>query len=60
MAWMYYGDGIELMNEMLSKYNIHAVPCGIQPPEASGWFRKEIKSVEDFDGLKNEVFWFGS
>ena len=60
MAWMYYGDGMKLMNEMFSKYNIHAVPCGIQPPEASGWFRKEIKSVEDFDGLKMRFFGLGA
>ena len=58
MAWLYYGDGMKLMNEMFSKYNIHAIPCGIQPPEASGWFRKEINSVEDFDEYGNIKFSF--
>jgi TRAP-type mannitol/chloroaromatic compound transport system substrate-binding protein len=28
------------------------VPCGVLPPEASGWFREPIDSVEDLKGLK--------
>ena len=29
------------------------------PPEASGWFRKEIKSLEDLRGLKIRFFGYG-
>ena len=60
MAWMYYGGGIELQNEMFGKHNIHAIPCGITPPEASGWFRKEIKSIDDLKGLKMRFFGMGA
>lgn len=60
MAWMYYGGGIELQNEMFGKHDIHAIPCGLTPPEASGWFRKEIKSVADLKGLKMRFFGLGA
>ncbi len=60
LAWMYYGGGLELQNEMFAPHNIHTIPCGIQPPEASGWFRKEIKTVNDLKGLKMRFFGLGA
>jgi len=60
LAWMYYGGGLELQNEMFGQHNIHAIPCGITPPEASGWFRREIKSVDDLKGLKMRFFGLGA
>ena len=60
MAWMYYGGGLQLQNEMFGKHDIHAVPCGLTPPEASGWFRKEIKTVNDLKGLKMRFFGLGA
>jgi TRAP-type mannitol/chloroaromatic compound transport system substrate-binding protein len=60
LAWIRYGGGIELMNEMFAKHGIHAIPCAVTPPEASGWFRKEIKTVKDLKGLKMRFFGFGA
>jgi TRAP-type mannitol/chloroaromatic compound transport system substrate-binding protein len=60
LAWMYYGGGLELQNEMFGQHNIHAIPCGIIPPEGSGWFRREIKSVSDLKGLKMRFFGLGA
>ena len=60
LAWMYYGGGRELQDEMFAKHNIVAIPCGIHAPEASGWFRKEIKSVNDLKGLKMRFFGLGA
>ena len=59
-AWMYYGGGIELMDEIYAKHGIKSVVCGMIAPEASGWFRKEIKSVEDLKGLKMRFFGLGA
>ena len=59
-AWMYYGGGIELMDEIYAKHNIKSVLCGVIAPEASGWFRKEIKSIEDLKGLKMRFFGLGA
>ncbi|MEM7226301.1 MAG: TRAP transporter substrate-binding protein [Pseudomonadota bacterium] len=59
-AWMYYGGGKELMDEIYAKHNIKSVLCGVIAPEASGWFRKEIKSIEDLKGLKMRFFGLGA
>ena len=59
-AWMYYGGGQELMDEIYAKHNIKSVVCGVIAPEASGWFRKEINSIEDLKGLKMRFFGLGA
>ncbi|HZO00081.1 MAG TPA: TRAP transporter substrate-binding protein [Burkholderiales bacterium] len=60
LAWMYQGGGLPLSREMFAKYNLHNVPCTIIPPEASGWFRKEIKTLQDLRGLKMRFFGLGA
>ena len=60
LAWMYYGGGLQLWDELHAKYGIKALPCGATPPEASGWFRKEIKTLDDLKGLKMRFFGLGA
>ena len=60
LAWMKHGGGEQLMQALYAKYNIHAVMCHLIPPEASGWFRKEIKTLEDLKGLKMRFFGLGA
>ena len=60
MAWIYYGGGKELFEEIYAKHNIKGVFCGMIPPEASGWFRKEIKSIDDMKGMKMRFFGLGA
>lgn len=61
MAWIYYGNGMSLYQEMYDKggYNVKVMPCSIISPETSGWFKKEIKSVEDLKGLNMRFFGLG-
>src|SRR6202158_3238023 len=54
-AWMYFGGGMELMNEFYKKANIYAIPCGNTGCQMGGWFRKEIKEPADFNGLKFRI-----
>jgi TRAP-type mannitol/chloroaromatic compound transport system substrate-binding protein len=54
-AWMYFGGGMELMNEFYKKHNIFALPAGNTGAQMGGWFRKEIKEVEDLKGLKFRI-----
>ena len=56
LAWFDYGGGNELMREMLGKYNIYPINCGLISPEASGWFKREIKTLDDLKGLKMRFF----
>ena len=51
-AWMRYGNGRKLMNEFYAKYNMVSFAGGNTGTQMGGWFRKEIKSVDDFKGLK--------
>ena len=37
-----------------------AIDCGLISPEASGWFRKEIKTLEDLKGLKMRFLGLGA
>jgi TRAP-type mannitol/chloroaromatic compound transport system substrate-binding protein len=60
LGWMKHGGGLKLYEELHMKYNIVAIPCGVIAPEASGWFRKEIKSLDDLKGLKMRFFGLGA
>jgi len=60
LAWMYNGGGLDLAREMFARENVYNIPCSIIPPETSGWFRKEIKTVGDFKGLKMRFFGLGA
>ncbi|TAJ29378.1 MAG: TRAP transporter substrate-binding protein [Reyranella sp.] len=60
LAWMKEGGGEKMLQALYAKYNIHSVICHLIPPEASGWFRKEIKTLEDLKGLKMRFFGLGA
>src|SRR6187397_1254544 len=54
-AGMKWGGGRELMLDLYKEYNIHSLPCGNTGAQMGGWFRKEIKSVDDLKGLKFRI-----
>ncbi len=54
-AWFYYGGGMELMKEVYDKYGILSFPGGNTGNQMGGWFRKEIKTVDDLKGLKMRI-----
>jgi TRAP-type mannitol/chloroaromatic compound transport system substrate-binding protein len=60
LAWMFFGGGEAMMQEIYAPYGIHSETCGIIAPEASGWFKKEITSVQDLQGLKMRFFGLGA
>jgi TRAP-type mannitol/chloroaromatic compound transport system substrate-binding protein len=51
-AWMEFGGALDLANAFYKKYNFIAFPAGNTGTQMGGWFRKEIKSVDDIKGLK--------
>ncbi len=54
-AWLYQAGGNDLVNQFLAKYNVHAIPGGNTGTQMGGWFRKEIKTVADLQGLKFRI-----
>jgi TRAP-type mannitol/chloroaromatic compound transport system substrate-binding protein len=54
-AWMYEGGGIEAMNELYRKFNAYGLPLGATGAQMGGWFRKEIRTVQELQGLKMRI-----
>lgn len=54
-AWMTEGDGLRLMREFYANYNIVNLPGGNTGAQMGGWFRKELRGVEDLKGLKFRI-----
>ncbi len=60
MAWVDHGGGQEIWDSLYEPHGIKGLPCAMLAPEASGWFRSEIKSVDDLKGLKMRFFGLGA
>jgi TRAP-type mannitol/chloroaromatic compound transport system substrate-binding protein len=54
-AWMFFGGGMDLMNDFYKNYNVYGIPCGNTGCQMGGWFRKEIKQPSDLNGLKMRI-----
>ncbi|GAB2577093.1 TRAP transporter substrate-binding protein [Nitrincola alkalisediminis] len=52
LAWMYFHGGDELLKEAFAPHNVYPILCGTISPEAAGWFRQEMDSLDKFKGLK--------
>ena len=50
-AWVYYGGGQELWDEIYADFNLKPFLAGNTGVQMGGWFNKEINSPEDFKGL---------
>ena len=50
--WVYHMDGGALMDETHEEFGMKAFLAGNTGTQAGGWFRKEINSAGDFEGLK--------
>jgi TRAP-type mannitol/chloroaromatic compound transport system substrate-binding protein len=55
-AWLNWGGGRQLLNDFLKGYNVHAMSMGGTGAQMGGWFRKEIRTVDDMKGLKFRIF----
>ncbi len=54
-GWFMQGGGSDVLNEFYKKYNVMMLLCGNTGCQMGGWFRKEIKSVDDLKGLKFRI-----
>ncbi len=57
-AWMREGGGNQLAAELYRDYNVVGIPFGDTGAQMGGWFRKEIRSLEDLKGLKFRISGF--
>jgi TRAP-type mannitol/chloroaromatic compound transport system substrate-binding protein len=60
LAWMGYGGGDELYNELYEKHDLIGLHCAAIAPETSGWFRSRLNSIDDLKGKKMRFFGLGA
>ena len=51
-GWKDHGNGRKLLDAFFAKYNFKTASAGNTTTQMGGWYRKEIKTVEDLKGLK--------
>jgi len=54
-AWLHFGGGLELWQEMYKPFGIIPMAGGNSGAQFAGWFKKEINSMEDLKGLKMRI-----
>lgn len=54
-AWLYYGGGQELWDEVYADYGLKPFPAGTFATQMGGWFLDPINSVDDLKGLKVRI-----
>ena len=58
-AWLTHGGARQLYAEVYRDQGVVAIPAGNTGSQMGGWFRKEIRSVEDLKGLKFRIAGYG-
>jgi TRAP-type mannitol/chloroaromatic compound transport system substrate-binding protein len=54
-SWLYQGGGNDLLNGFFAKYNLYGMPGGNTGVQMGGWWRKEINSLADVQGVKMRI-----
>ena len=54
-AWIHYGGGLELWRSIYKPFGLIPFAGGNTGNQMSGWFNKEINSLEDLQGLKMRI-----
>ncbi len=58
-AWWYFGGGDKLYNEFSQAGGVVSLLAGNTGAQMGGWFRKEIKSLADLQGVKMRIGGWG-
>lgn len=59
-AWLYAGGGLDLHQQLFAeKFNVLPLPAGNTGMQMGGWFRHEINTVADLQGLKMRIAGLG-
>jgi len=51
-AWIYFGGGQALWDELSAGFGLKSFLCGNTGPQMGGWFGKELTGIESFKGLR--------
>ncbi|MGQ3675601.1 TRAP transporter substrate-binding protein [Xanthobacter sp. TB0139] len=59
LSWWNFGGGGEIINDILQRYKVLAIPAGNSGCQMGGFFRKPLETVEDLKGLKFRIAGLG-
>ncbi|MCC2617903.1 TRAP transporter substrate-binding protein [Aestuariibacter halophilus] len=54
-GWLHYGGGLALWREVYEPFGVIPFAGGNTGVQMAGWFKKEINSIEDMQGLKMRI-----
>ena len=54
-AWLYHGGGLDAMHKLYSDFNVISFPAGNSGAQMGGWFKREVRSLGDLNGLKMRI-----
>jgi TRAP-type mannitol/chloroaromatic compound transport system substrate-binding protein len=54
-GWLHYGGGLDLWRKLYAKYDLVPFAGGSTGVQMAGWFKQEITSVADLQGLKMRI-----
>ena len=55
MGWVEYGGGQALWDELSGQFNIKPFQAGNSGHQMGGWFKREINTLDDFQGLSMRI-----
>jgi TRAP-type mannitol/chloroaromatic compound transport system substrate-binding protein len=55
MSWLLHGGGLELTRALYADFNIVNFPAGSTGTQMGGWFREEVDSLADLEGLRMRI-----
>lgn len=54
-AWLYNGGGIDLIRKVYADFGVTYFPAGNTGAQMGGWFKREVRSLQDLAGLKMRI-----
>ncbi|MCG8351628.1 MAG: TRAP transporter substrate-binding protein [Chloroflexales bacterium] len=54
-AWLYHGGGLDAMRQVFAQFNVINFPAGNTGTQMGGWFRNEINTLADLQGLRMRI-----
>ena len=54
-AWLHKGDGMALWEEAYAPFGVVPLAAGNTMVQMGGWFNKEVRSIEDLQGLRMRI-----
>jgi TRAP-type mannitol/chloroaromatic compound transport system substrate-binding protein len=54
-AWLYEAGGLDILRKIYAEFNIINFPAGNTGAQMGGWFKQQVNSLADLQGLKMRI-----